>query len=406
VRDLLPRAWRRPVTGEEVRRLADLVQSGVDGGRTFEEGVSLALQAALVSPHFLFRLEPGAASGPDGAPKDLDGHALATRLSYFLWSSLPDDALTQAAAKGKLAGEAGLAAEARRMLADPKAEALASNFAVQWLELRNLAEATPDAARFPGFDLLREPMRREAVAFFDAVRREGLDISTLLGADFTFVDEALAAHYGLPGVRGSELRRVPLGDDRRGGVLGMAGVLTITSNPTRTSPVKRGRWLLENVLDAPPRAPPPGADSLDESVVTVSAASLRERLEQHRAKAECAACHARLDALGFALERYDAVGRWRDQDGGGPVDATGTLPDGRALDSLGALRAALLEDRAFARCLTRKLFTFALGRAPTARDELALFARVAALPTGTLTLDDLILTVIRTDAFRKRRPGA
>jgi hypothetical protein len=202
------------------------------------------------------------------------------------------------------------------------------------------------------------------------------------------------------------MRRVAVEGGRRGGLLGLAGVLTLTSNPTRTSPVKRGKWLLENVLDAPPRPPPPGADSLDEAVVTVSAASLRERLEQHRAKAECAACHARLDALGFALEHYDAVGRWRDEDGGRPVDARGTLPDGRTLDSLAALSSALTEDRALVRCLVRKLFTFGLGRAPTSRDELALFARVAALPEGRVTLDDLILAVIRTDAFRRRRPGA
>jgi mono/diheme cytochrome c family protein len=406
LRDLAARAWRRPVSADEVKRLADLVQSTVDKGKHFEEGVGLALQAVLVSPHFLFRLEPGAATGAGGNPKDLDGHALATRLSYFLWSSLPDDALLVQAARGRLSDPDVLVSEAQRMLADPKAFALAENFAVQWLELRNLAGAAPDPERFAGFEAVRGAMRREAELLFAEVLREGRDVRDLLAADFTYVNGPLAAHYGLPGVEGEAFRRVALEGDRRGGVLTLAGVLTVTSNPTRTSPVKRGKWVLENVLDAPARPPLPGVDSLDETAVVRSAASLREKLEAHRAKAECAVCHARMDALGFALERYDAVGRWRETDEGGPVDARGTLPDGRALDGPGSLRAALKVDDAFLRCLARKLFTFALGRTPTPRDGLALFARVERLPAAKVTLEDLILAIVKMEAFRQRRPGA
>lgn len=407
LRDLASRAWRRPASGEELKRLTDLVEAQVAAGRRFEEAVGLALAAVLVSPSFLFRLEPGATGGAGGAPKDLDGYALATRLSYLLWSSLPDDALFTAAQKGRLSDPKVLRAEAQRLLADPRASALAENFAVQWLELRNLASATPDPERFPGFEALRPALRREAELLFDTVRREGRDVRELLTADFTFLNGPLAAHYGIPGVEGEALRRVTLPDARRGGVLGLAGVLTVTSNPTRTSPVKRGKWVLENVLDAPARPPLPGVDSLDETQVTRSAASLRERLEAHRAQPQCATCHDRMDALGFALERYDAVGRWRDTDEGGTVDARGTLPDGRALDGPEALKRALASDDALVRCLLKKLFVFALGRAPEPRDQLALFAlsrRLAAQPR--VTLDDLLLALIDLPAFRQRRPGA
>ncbi len=405
VKDLASRAWRRPASGDEVKRLVTLVEGAVGAGKRFEEGLGLALQAVLVSPHFLFRLEPGAATGTGGTSKDLDGHTLATRLSYFLWSSLPDEALTALATRGKLTDPQALEAEARRMLADPRSKALAENFAVQWLELRNLSALAPDPQRFPGFERLREPLRREAELVFDAVLREKRDLRELLTARFTFVNGALAAHYGLPAVEGEELRRVELLDERRGGILALGGVLAVTSNPTRTSPVKRGKWVLENVLDAPPRPPPPGADSLDEAAATASAATLREKLEIHRQNPECATCHTRMDALGFALERYDAVGRLREEEGGRPVDTRGLLPDGRAVDGLATLRTALLDDHAFLRCLARKLFTFALGRAPTPRDEIALFALAEGLPREKPTLEDLILAVVRSEAFRKRRPG-
>ncbi len=405
LRDLLARAWRRPPAPDEVKRLVGLVESRVAAGEPFALGVRLALEAVLVSPHFLFRVETGAATGEGGKPRDLDGHALATRLSYFFWSSLPDEPLFALARTGRLSDPAVLEAEARRLLADPRASALAENFAVQWLELRRLATFVPDPARFPGFEALREPLRREAELLFDAVRREGRDLHELLTARFTFVDATLAAHYGLPVPADGGFGRVDLPDGARGGVLGLAGVLAVTSNPTRTSPVKRGKWVLENVLDAPPRPPPPGADSLDEQAVTASAATLRESMERHRARPECAACHTRMDALGFALERYDPVGRLRAEHGGRPVDARGTLPDGRAVEGLADLRGPLLEDRAFLRCLARKLFTFALGRAPEPRDELQLFALTQRLAPGKPTLDDLIVGLVRLEAFRRRSPG-
>jgi hypothetical protein len=405
LKDLLARAWRRPPAPEEVKRLVALVEARVGAGEPFEAGIRLALQAVLVSPHFLFRIEPGATTGEGGKPKDLDGHALATRLSYFLWSSLPDEPLTTLAQKGRLADPAVLEGQARRMLADPRAAALAENFAVQWLELRRLTAFQPDPARFPGFEPLRASMRREAELLFDAVRCEQRDLHELLTARFTFVDRALAAHYGLPAPGGEGFVRVDLPDATRGGVLGLAGVLAVTSNPTRTSPVKRGKWVLENLLDAPPRPPPPGADSLDEVAVTTSAATLRESMEKHRQRPDCASCHVRMDALGFALERFDPVGRLRTEHGGKPIDSRGMLPDGRAVDGLAELRGPLQEDRAFVRCLARKLFTFALGRAPEPRDELQLFALAERLPREKATLDDLIVAIVRLDAFRKRSPG-
>jgi len=402
--DLCGRAWRRPATTAEVKRLTRLVTSHVEAGASFEAGVQLALRAALVSPYFLFRLEPGDATGKKGTARPLRDYALATRLSYFLWSSMPDDELFALAKRRKLREPDVLAQQVERMLADPKASSLATNFAVQWLELRNLVDAQPDPERFPGFnDVLREAMRRESELFFEAIVREERDVREIVDADFTFLNGPLAKHYGIAGVEGPAFRRVKLEGKRRGGVLSHASVLTVTSNPTRTSPVKRGKWVLENFLDAATPPPPPGADALDEDRVAQSAGSLREQLEIHRANPECAVCHDRMDALGFALENYDAVGKWRDVDDGKPIDTSGLLPGDRKLKGAADLKSILREDRAYLRCLTKKLFTFAVGRNPTPADELAIYALAASLPQERVTMKQIILRIVGLPAFRMRK---
>lgn len=403
---LVSRAWRRKGKPSEIRRLQQLVETVVEDEQGhFVEGVQRALAAVLVSPHFLFRLEPGAKVGK-GRVADLKDEAMAVRLSYFLWSSLPDEALFEAARRRRLRTSEGLLAEARRMLADPKAEALASNFCVQWLELRSLEHVEPDPERFPGFtDTLRHSMRREAELFFYAVLREGLDVRTLLDADFSYVDRHLAAHYGLAPIEGDGFVRVALPDKRRGGILTQAGVLTVTSNPTRTSPVKRGKWVLLQILDQAPPPPPPGADNLDEEAVVQSASTLREHLAQHRERVECASCHVRMDALGLAFENYDAVGRWREQHGGKAIDASGTLPGGVQIADARALKPLLARDVAYLRCLLGKLFTYAVGRPPAAYDDLVIFDAARRMASRQVTLEELILTIVQMDAFRKRAAG-
>lgn len=403
-KELLRRAWRRKPMTDEVKRIAALIANRLEAGEAIGVGIRLALRAALVSPHFLYRLEPGATSGRAGSARPLDDEDLAVRLSYFLWSSMPDDVLFDRARKRKLRKPASLEAQVDRMLADPRATALATNFAVQWLELRKLQYAEPDPERFPGFNAsLADDMRREAELFFEAIRTEERPAADLLLADFTFVNGPLAQHYGMQGVEGDAFQRVPLGESVRGGILTQAGVLTVTSNPTRTSPVKRGKWVLENILDAPAPPPPPGADSLDETAVRKSAATLREKLELHRADPVCASCHVRMDALGYALETFDPIGAWRTGSGGDPIDSSATLPDGRRVDGPIDLKQLLGEDRDFLRCLTKKLFTFAVGRKPSPDDELAIFRLVAELPADQKTIHAIIKRIVLLDAFRMRR---
>lgn len=413
---LVNRAFRRPARPDELERLARLVDVAMTEGDSFERGLQLALQAILCSTPFLYRFEdarpapkadkpqPGA-RGPKAQP--LDDHSLATRLAYYLWSSTPDDELLRLAAEGELAGD--VKGQAQRLLGSPKASRLAEEFAVQWLQLRRLDQAQPDPARFPGFDeRLRASMREETVRFFDAAVRENLPVLALIDAPFTFLDEALARHYGVAGVTGPEFRRVEaaaLGPGR-GGVLRMASVLTATSNPTRTSPVKRGRWVLEVLLDDPPPPPLPGMDSLKDEGTPLAARTLRERMEQHRARPECASCHVRMDPVGFALERYDAVGARRERDGEFPVDDTATLPGGKTAQGVDGLAAWLRgKERLLARALARKLLIFATGRGPVAADDAALDALVERLaPTGW-RLQDLIIGITSLDAFQKRRAG-
>jgi hypothetical protein len=399
LRAFADRAYRRPARHEEVTRLLRFVEAAQKNGEGTEEGIRLALQAILVSPHFLFKVELD--GGPGTHPVgDLE---LATRLSYFLWSSLPDEELFRRAATGRLRDS--LPAQVRRMLRDPRSRALAEEFAGQWLQTRGLTAATPDPARFPDFDEeLWRAMLRETELFFDHIVRADRSVLELLDADYTFVNERLARHYGLPGVRGGEFRRVALAGTGRGGVLTQAAVLTVTSNPTRTSPVKRGKWVLENLLGAPPPPPPPGADDLKPATHDGRPATLRQRLELHRTKAECAACHRHMDPLGFGLENFDAVGAWRDRDECQPIDAGGTLPDGRSFRGPAELRAVLKERAGdFSRCLAEKLLTYALGRGLTPADRCAVDRVVRDLRRNDSRFSSLVLAVVQSEPFQTRR---
>lgn len=396
------RAWRRPAQKREVERLLALSPA--------TQPPFLRARAALVgilsSPRFLFRLEPDPPGLEPGSVRRLDGYELAARLSYFLWSSAPDAQLVELAASGALAADATLERELARMLEDPRSNELARAFALQWLELEPLARAAPDPLRFPKFDEgLRASMRAETEAFFDALLRERRPISDLLDADFSFVDERLAQLYGIPGVRGPELRRVRVERGRRGGLLGQASVLTVTSNPTRTSAVKRGKWILEVLLDAPPPPPPPGVGVLEDTTRKLADPSLRERLELHRAKPECAVCHDRIDPLGLALENYDAVGAWRDSDGAHAIDSSGILPDGRRIEGRPGLVAALLEGDALSRSLAKHLLVYALGRELGSDDERALRALVHSLPGSQSTLYDVLRAIVLSEPFRTTRVG-
>jgi hypothetical protein len=401
---LLGRIWRREPTAAEVDRLATLGAEAARSNGSRDEGLRRVLQAALASPHFLFRIETGANGEGDDEP--LPGPALAARLSYFLWASTPDPALLDLGRSGRLIEPAVLSAEVARMLADPRADALATDFAAQWLELPSLWDRSPDPARFPGFDdELRSSLRTETELLFRAVLREGRDVRDLLDCDFTHVDRRLAAFYGLPEPASDGFHRVVLPPTLRdrGGVLGHASVLAVTSNPTRTSPVKRGKWVLEQLLGQPPPPPTAGTDSLRNEAAVDSAASFREQLAQHRSRTECAGCHVRMDSLGFALEHYDVIGRHRPTDAGGPIDCSGELPGGRRIDGLPGLKAVLREDPMFVRNAARKLFVYAIGREPRPIDRLRLDLDVdALLARGKVTVANLVLVVVHSDPFLRR----
>ena len=399
------RAFRRPAAPAEVDRLTALYDRGRAAGKTHVEAARVPLLAVLVSPHFLFKVERGEGPVDDAGAVRLTGHELATRLSYFLWSGPPDDELLGLAADQTLHDPAVLAAQVKRMLADPRAAALAEHFAGQWLGLRRLDTAAPDRALFRGFtDPLRRAMADEVRMQFAAVARGDRSVLELLHADSTFLNEDLARHYGIRGVTGPHMREVPLSDPARGGVVTSAAVLTLTSHPTRTSPVKRGKWLLDEVLGAPPPPPPPDVPELAEPPAGRPAATtLRERLERHRADPQCAGCHARMDALGLGLENFDAVGRWRDKDGGRPVSAAGELPGGERFASPAALKQVLLAHKGeFARCLTEKVFVYALGRGLGRSDRREVKRVADALETDGWRFSTLVTEVVRSYPFRYR----
>jgi hypothetical protein len=405
VANLARRAYRRPVTAKEVTQLSGLIEGVQKDGGAFEEGLATAIQAILLSPHFLFRIERAPATPRSTSSPSLTQHELASRLSYFLWSSMPDDALLTVADRGTLTRPATLLAQVRRMLRDPKSNALVENFGGQWLQLRKLESVKPDRKRFPAFDeYLRLSMLRETEMFFASIMRDDRSILDFINADYTYLNERLARFYNVPNVYGTDFRKVAYpADAHRRGLLGQAGVLTISSYANRTSPVLRGKWVLENLVGAPPPPPPPDVPNLDEAKIG-SSSSLREQLEQHRKNPICASCHERMDPLGFGLENFDAIGEWRTKDGQFPINATGTLPDGRSFDGPLGLEAILkAQPDAFAETLTRKLLIYALGRGLEPEDDATVKKIVKVVAADDYRFSSLILEIVKSEPFQKRR---
>ena len=398
------RAFRRPVRDEELHRLTRIYAGARRDGDGYEQSVKLALEAVLVSPSFLFRLE--AQPEPDN-PKEvtpLDEYALASRLSYFLWSTMPDEELMKLAGQGQLRRRLG--AQVSRMLADPRSMALVRNFASQWLQTRKLDQVAPDKDVFPDFDAaLLDAMRAETEAFIGYIAKENRSVLELLDADYTFANARLARHYGLAGVQGEALQRVSLKGTRRGGLLTQASILTLTSNPTRTSPVKRGKWVLETILGTPPPAPPPNVPELQDGKGKKLTGTLRQRMEQHRVDPACAGCHALMDPVGFGFENFDGIGAWRDRDGDSAVDPSGKLVTGESFQGPSELKKILLtvkrED--FVRSLATKLLTYALGRGLEYYDACTVDRVVQTLENGDYRFHSLVLGVVNSPAFQLRR---
>ena len=409
VASLARRAYRRPVTAADTAPLLAAYEAGRREGPGFEDGIRWAIESLLVSPKFLFRVERDPAGAAPGAPYRIDDLDLASRLSFFLWSSIPDDELVDLAARGELRDAGVLERQVRRMLDDPRGQALVENFAGQWLYLRNLRSVAPDATRFPAFDdNLRQALRQETELFVGSQIREDRGVHDLLRADYTFVNERLARHYGIPDVYGNHFRRVSYRNDRRAGLLGHGSLLTVTSYPHRTSPVLRGKWLLENLLGAPPPPPPPDIPELEEEGDRAAPATMRERMAQHRASPACATCHAKIDPLGFALENFDAVGRWRAHEDGAdtPIDASGTLPDGARFDGPAAFRDALLREpwaTEFATTVAEKLLTYALGRGLEHYDAPAVRRILRDAEPGGYRWSSLILGIVESVPFQMQR---
>jgi hypothetical protein len=402
--NLARRAYRRAVTDADVNLLMPVFDVGRRKGR-FDDGISLALQTMLVDPDFLFRTERDPAGAAPGAPYRISDVELASRLSFFLWSTIPDDELLEAATRGALSQPAALERQVRRMLADPRASALVANFAGQWLWLRNMRGVEPDPKAYPDFDdSLREAFQRETELFLESTLREDRSVVDLLTADYTFVNERLARHYGIPDVHGSHFRRVGLSDARRRGLLGQGSVLTVTSYTTRTSPVTRGKWVLENLLGAPPPPPPPDVPDLKDEGADGRVLSMRQRMEQHRANPVCASCHARMDPLGFALENFDGIGKWRTAgEDTTPIDASGALPDGSSFTGPAGLRELLAARRGeFVSTLVEKLLTYAIGRGIDYRDAPAVRGIVRAAAAGGDRWSSIVLGIVQSAPFTLR----
>ncbi len=398
------RAWRRPATASELDRLMQFLTVAKAQGDGFDAGAKLALQAALLSPNFLFRVEVD----PDPAstqPRRLTDFELASRLSYFLWSSTPDDELLTLASQGALQNPTVVDQQVARMLADGRAAALVENFAGQWLELRAVAEVQPNSVYGPFPDALRDDLRAETQHFFRAFLEEDRPVRDMLDADFTFLNDRLADHYGLPRPGSSELTRVPLAKSTgRGGLLTQGSFLTITSHADRTSPVKRGQWVLAHLLCKAPPPPPPEVENLGEGAVTGK--TLRERMEQHRADPTCSGCHAMMDPIGFGLENYDAVGRWRSTDEGHPIDATGELPGGQTFDGVAELSQIIKADPKLSSCVARNMLIFALGRGASEKDACAIRKVADRMDAEGGTLKDLVHAVAQSELFTMRRGEA
>ncbi len=404
---LARRAYRRPVTRSEVAELSRFVGLAMANGETTEQGIQLAVEAMLVSPNFLFRIEHDAFPTDPARIHRVSDVELASRLSYFLWSSMPDDELLALGESGKLHEPDVLNAQVKRMLADDRSAAIADNFAGQWLELRNLNVVKPDPQKFPEWNPeLRDDMYSETRLFFDYVLRQNRPLADFLDARYTFLNERLAKFYGITGVTGPEFRKVDLATDQRGGLLGQASILTVSSYPTRTSVVLRGKYILGNIFGTPPPPPPPDVPPLDEAAVGTSM-SLRQQMEIHRADPACAVCHSKMDPLGFGLENYDGIGKWRTMDGKFPVDASGTLPNGKTFSTPGQMRA-LLESQLpeFAHCLVEKMLIYSLGRGLGSYDRRTVNAITRDWARSGYPFQSLIYEVVESLPFQSRRGEA
>lgn len=407
VRALAKRAFRRATTAEDVNTLMPFFEAGRREG-TFDTGIQRVIERVLLSPEFLFRVERGPTTPRSGAPAaPVTDVELGSRLSFFLWSSIPDDELLDIAIAGRLRAPGVLDAQVRRMLADRRSDALVTNFAAQWLYLRDLPTRRPNDRLFPDFDDgLRQAMTRETELFLDSILRENRSVVDLISSTDTFLNERLARHYGIPGIYGSDFRRVTMPEgSARGGLLGQGSILTLTSYATRTSPVVRGKWILENILGSPPPPPPPNVPALKTDDDPKQARSMRERMAQHRANPVCASCHARMDPLGFALENFDAIGRWRTHgDGGSAIDASGTLPDGTAFRDPGSLRRALAQrPERFVTAFLEKLLNYAIGRNVIAADSAAVRAIVREAARDSYRFETLVLGIVTSTPFQLRR---
>jgi len=403
---LATRAFRRPVTAADTKPLLGFFEGARKQGAGFEDAIGSALEAILVSPDFLFRVErtPANATGPF----TISGHELASRLSFFLWSSIPDDELLRLADNGQLRTPAVLRAQVDRMLADPKSGALAKNFAGQWLQLRTLANTKPDAEIFSSFDEnLRAAYTAETELFVNDIFRNGRNVLDLLGANFTYLNQQLAEQYGVRNVYGSHFRRVEVADGRRGGLLGQGGILTVTSYPNRTSVVQRGKWILENLLGTPPPPPPPDVPELAAKSNDGRKLSLREAMDKHRANAICRSCHARMDPIGFALENFDGVGSWRDSDAGVPVDAKGTLPNGASFEGPAGLKKLLVDRHGeeFVQTFVEKLMTYALGRGLEPADQPVVRAIMRKASAQGNKVPAFVAAIVESVPFQMRRPS-
>jgi mono/diheme cytochrome c family protein len=406
-------AYRRPVDKTTVDTLIDFYRKGrvstspkpssVDRS-AFDRGIESALQFMLASPEFLIRFEKDPPNVAHSAAYRLDDLALASRLSFFLWSSLPDDQLLTLAGQGKLKDPQVLEQQVARMLADPRSQTLVANFAEQWLHLRNLKSSAPDLEAFPDFDdNLRQAMKEETSLFFDSIVREDRSVVDLLNADYTFVNERLARHYGMPDIYGSQFRRVKVTSEARRGLLGQASLLTVTSYPNRTSPVERGKWILTNLLGVPPQPPPPNIPTLPEATVDGKVLSLRERMEKHRANPTCAGCHRVMDPIGFALESYDGIGRWRKTEDGAPIDTSGTLFNGATVDGVVGLRRNLVaHPEIFVGVMTEKMLTYALGRGLEYYDMPAVRRIVGDAKAKDFRFSSIVLGVARSTPFQMK----
>jgi hypothetical protein len=403
--NLAHRAYRRPMTPDDLPRLFALYEQGAKQ-EGFEGGIRMALEKILVSPEFIFRMEFDPPDAAPGSVHEISDLELASRLSFFLWSSIPDDELLAVAEAGQLSDPIIFERQLRRMLADPRSQSLVKNFAGQWLFLRNIAKIQPDPAAFPNFDEnLREAFAKETELLIESMLREDRSVADLLDSDYTFLNERLAKHYGIEGVYGSKFRRVPVKDPRRRGLLGQASILTVTSYPNRTAPTIRGKWVLEQLLGTPPPPPPPNGPSLKEDP-HAEMLTMRQRMEQHRANPACAVCHRSMDPLGFSLENFDGLGRWRDTTGpgGGPIDSSGVLPDGTKFDGPVGLRKVLMSKRdMFVETLTERLLVYALGRGAEEYDRPVIRKIVREASAHGQRWSDIILGIAKSAPFQMRK---